>query len=89
MRRPPPRGARGARQLYPEWPLAATRGVGRDLVVEVAAALMRINASHPAVPARTPCSPAGPSHALPRSLARTTYLPFMSDRGGGDTPSGR
>ena len=41
---------RGARQLYPEWPLAATRAVERDLVVEVAAALMRIDASHPAGP---------------------------------------
>ncbi len=48
----------GARQLYPEWPLAAARGVDRDLIVEVAAALMRINASHPAV------APPPPARAL-------------------------
>ncbi len=37
------------RQLYPEWPLAATSIVDRDLAVEVAAALMSINSSHDAV----------------------------------------
>ncbi len=51
------------RQLYPEWPLAATSIVERGLAIEVAAALLRINGSHRAVrSARAAASAPGESN---------------------------
>ena len=41
-------------QLYPEWPLAATSRVPRDLRIRVAAALQSLTPSHPAVRSQAP-----------------------------------
>jgi hypothetical protein len=41
--------ARGPPQLFPEWPLAATSRARHDVSAAVSAALLEINASHPAV----------------------------------------
>ncbi len=51
-----------AGQLYPEWPLAALRHMPTDIVVSIAAALMKINRYHPAV-----SEAALPTHPLTHS----------------------
>jgi hypothetical protein len=72
-------GLAGRGQLYPEWSLAAARGVGRELIVQVAAALMDINATHPAV---LPCRFLLPLPLLPlphSTLFHSAQTPLASD----------
>ena len=68
-------------QLYPEWPLAATSRVPRDLRIRVAAALQSLTPSHPAVRSQAPAPREKPTMHFSKPLCRilqddAARLPF-------------